>query len=228
MSLGFDDRRAQVTVALVLALLGFLLVVQLRSQGSATGLDELTSQDLTLLVANLNTRNDQLRGEVGDLESQLVRVQAAAGNGERSSQQLRTEIARDRTWAGLDAASGPGVTVAVAGPVSASAVQEILNELRNAGAEALAVGGVRVVTGSVATGDAGALTIDGTSLGDAFSVTAIGDTDALAGSLVRPGGVVSLFAATYPDVTVVVTPTEQLEMPGTARTLAPAHGTPRL
>jgi len=228
MSFGFDDRRAQVTVALVLVLLGFLLIVQLRSQGSASGLEQLTSQDLTLLVANLNTRNDQLRGEVGDLESRLVRVQAAAGNGERSAQQLRTEIARDRTWAGLDAASGQGVTVALAGPVPASAVQEILNELRNAGAEALAVGDVRVVTGSVATGDPGALTIDGAPLGEAFSVIAIGDKDALAGTLVRPGGVVSLFAATYPDVTVVVNPTEQVDVPGTTRTLAPAHGTPRL
>jgi len=228
MSFGFDDRRAQATVALVLVVLGFLLIVQLRSQASANGMDQLTSQDLTLLVANLNTRNDQLRGEVGDLESQLVRVQAAAGNGVRSAQQLRTEIARDRAWAGLDAASGQGVTVAVAGPVPASAVQEILNELRNAGAEALAVGGVRVVTDSVAIGDAGALTLDGVALGDAFSVTAIGDKDALAGTFVRPGGVVSLFAATYPDVTVVVTPNGEVDVPGTTRTRTPAHGTPRL
>lgn len=228
MRLGFEDRRAQASIAVVLALLGFLLVVQLRSQSAASSLDQLTSQDLTLLVANLNTRNDQLRTEVGDLEAQLVRVEAAAGNGERSAQQLRSEIARDRTWAGLDGASGPGVTVALAGPVPASAVREILNELRNAGAEALAVGDVRVVMGTVATGDVGALTVDGVPLGDAFSVTALGDEDALAGTLVRPGGIVSLFAATYPDVTVVVTPTEQLEVPGTTRTLAPAHGTPRL
>ena len=228
MRVGFDDRRAQVTIAIVLALLGFLLIVQLRSQGSADGLDQMTSQDLTLLVANLNTRNDQLRTEVGDLEAQLVRVDAAAGNGERSAQQLRAEIERDRTWAGLDAASGPGVTVALAGPVPASALQDILNELRNAGAEALAVGDVRVVTGSVATGEAGGLTIDGEPLGDAFSVTAIGDKDALAGTLVRPGGIVALFAATYPEVTVVVTPTEEIEVPGTVRTLTPAHATPRL
>jgi uncharacterized protein YlxW (UPF0749 family) len=226
--LGFDDRRAQVTVGLVLLLLGFLLVVQLRSQGAGNGMDELTSQDLTLLVANLNTRNDQLRTEVGDLESQLVRVEAAAGDGERSSQQLRTEIARDRAWAGLDPASGQGVAVALSGPVPASAVQEILNELRNAGAEALAVGDVRVVTGTVATGDPGSIAVDGRALGNAFSVTAIGDKDALAGTLVRPGGVVSFFAATYPEVTVVVTPTDEVDVPGTTRTLAPAHGTPRL
>jgi len=228
MSFGFEDRRAQVTIAVVLALLGFLLVVQLRSQGSADGLDALTSQDLTLLVANLNTRNDQLRTEVADLGAQLVRVDAAAGNGERSAQQLRAEITRDRAWAGLDGAAGQGVTVAVSGPVAASAVQEILNELRNAGAEALAVGDVRVVSGTAVTGDVGALTVDGASLGDTFSITAIGDKDALAGTLVRPGGVVALFAATYPDVAVVVTPTERVEVPGTARTLAPAHGTPHL
>ncbi len=228
MSFVFEDRRAQVSVALVLALLGFLLVVQLRSQGSANGLEELTSQDLTLLVANLNTRNDQLRTEVGDLEGQLIVVDAAAGNGERSAQQLRAEITRDRAWAGLDGAVGQGVTVTLTGPIPASAVQEIVNELRNAGAEALAVDGVRVVNGTVATGDVGALSVDGVSLGNDFSITAIGDKDALAGTLVRPGGVVAFFAARYPDVTVVVTPTERVAVPGTVRTLTPAHGTPHL
>ena len=228
MSFVFEDRRAQVSVALVLALLGFLLVVQLRSQGSGSGLQELTSQDLTLLVANLNTRNDQLRTEVGDLEGQLIVVDAAAGNGERSAQQLRAEITRDRAWAGLDGAVGQGVTVTLTGPIPASAVQEIVNELRNAGAEALAVDGVRVVNGTVATGDVGALSVDGVSLGNDFSITAIGDKDALAGTLVRPGGVVAFFAARYPDVTVVVTPTERVAVPGTVRTLTPAHGTPHL
>jgi uncharacterized protein YlxW (UPF0749 family) len=220
--------RGQVVMASVLLILGFLLVIQLRSQSSDTGLDRLASQDLTLLVANLNTRNDQLRAEVAALQGQLARLQSAAGSGQQSALQLRNELARDRAWAGLDGATGSGVVVQLAGPVSASMVEDILNELRNAGCEALAVGPVRVVAGSVATGDPGGVSVDGVRLGSPIEVRALGDSTALAGSLTRAGGIVAILAATDPDVTVSVSPADRLQLPGTTRDLQPAHGTPRL
>jgi uncharacterized protein YlxW (UPF0749 family) len=226
--MGLATRRGQLAMAGILLVLGFLLVVQFRSQQAGTGLDRLASQDLTLLVANLNTRNDQLRAEVSSLERQLVRVQSAAGSGQQSALQLRNEIARDRAWSGLDPAVGSGVTVEIAGPVGGTAVGDLLNELRNAGAEALAVGGTRVVAGSVPSGDPGAVTVDGVALGPRIVVRALGDPTALAGSLTRAGGIVALLAATDPGVQVTVTPAERIEIPGTGRDITPAHGTPRL
>ena len=51
--------------------------------------------------------------------------------------------------------TGPGVTISVRGAIDGSGVEELINELRNAGAEAIATGGVRVVTGVVVSGAAG-------------------------------------------------------------------------
>jgi uncharacterized protein YlxW (UPF0749 family) len=222
------DRRAQLTLAAVLLALGFLLVVQLRSQSEGSALERLSTQDLTLLVANLNARNDQLRVEVADLDSQLARVQAAAGSGEQSAVQLRADISRDRIWSGLAAAHGPGARVEIAGQLPASAVQDLLNELRNAGSEALAVAGIRVVADTVAADGPGVVTVDGIPLTDQFAVDALGDPDALAGSLTRSGGIVAVFSATYPDVRVTVIPRDDLLVPATKRDLTPAHGTPGL
>ncbi|MCU0506245.1 MAG: DUF881 domain-containing protein [Chloroflexi bacterium] len=226
--MGLATRRGQLAMAAVLLILGFLLVVQLRSQQAGTGLDRLASQDLTLLVANLNTRNDQLRAEVASLQGQLARVESAAGSGQQTALQLRNEIARDRAWAGLEPAIGSGVTVEITGPVGGAAVGEVLNELRNAGAEALAVAGVRVVAGTVPSGGPGAVTVDGAPAGERIVLRALGDPTALAGSLTRAGGIVALLAATDPDIVVTVTPADRIDVPGTARDLAPAHGTPRL
>ena len=226
--MGLGSRRGQIAMAGILLVLGFLLVVQLRSQSPEGGLDRLASQDLTLLVANLNTRNDQLRGEVAALQAQLSRVETAAGSGQQSALQLRNELARDRAWTGLAGASGTGVSVQLGGPVTGGVVNDLLNELRNAGAEALAVGPVRVVAGSVATGDPGSVSIDGVRLTEPIEVVALGDRNALAGSLTRAGGIVALLAATDPDVVVTVSPLERLEVPGTRRDISPAHGTPRL
>ena len=107
-------------------------------------------------------------------------------------------------------------------------MEVLINELRNAGAEAIAVGDTRVVTGLVVTGPAGQAIVAGQLLGTHFTVAAIGAPDKLTGSLTRSGGVIAQLAATQRDVVVTVTPVDRLELPATTRDLVPAHGRPRL
>ena len=76
--------RAQLSVAIVALMLGALLVVQLRSQNVGTALDTLSAQELTVLVANLNTRNDQLRAEIARLESEATELTTGQARGETS------------------------------------------------------------------------------------------------------------------------------------------------
>ena len=118
--------------------------------------------------------------------------------------------------------------VEIAGQLPGSAVQDLLNELRNAGAEAVAVAGIRVVSDTVAVGGPGAVAVDGTALSDPFAIEALGDPDALAGSLTRSGGIVAVFSATYPEARVTVIPRDDLQVPATRRDLRPVHGAPGL
>jgi uncharacterized protein YlxW (UPF0749 family) len=120
------------------------------------------------------------------------------------------------------------VTISVSGPIDGSGVEELINELRNAGAEAIAMAGVRVVTGVVVTGPPGEAAIDGTRLGGTFELAAIGASDKLTGSLTRSGGIIAQLAATEPDVFVTVTPVDRIELPATTQDLVPTHGRPRL
>ena len=62
---------------------------------------------------------------------------------------------------------GEGVTITVSGPIGGPGVEELLNELLTAGAEAVAVEEVRVVPGSVVAGPPGVRTPspNGRSLG---------------------------------------------------------------
>jgi len=220
--------RSQITIAIVALILGLLVVVQLRSQAESSGLAQLSSQDLTILVANLNARNDQLRREGSSLEVELSTLAENRSRGDVSIDEITADLERVRAYAGLDPVGGPGVTISVRGPIDGSGIEELINELRNAGAEAIATSGVRVVTGVVVTGPPGAATIDGVSLGDDFDLMAIGAPEKLTGSLTRSGGVIAQLAATQPDVVVTVTPVDRMELPATNRTLVPAHGHPRL
>jgi uncharacterized protein YlxW (UPF0749 family) len=221
-------RSAQLSVAAVAFVLGLLVVAQLRAQAGAAGLQARSAQELTVLVANLTTRNEQLRREVASLEREVADLTAAAARGESSVDRLRTDLARIRTWAGLDPVVGPGVRVTVGGPLPGVAVEDLLNELRNAGAEALAVGGVRIVPGVVVAGPPGALSVLDTRLPDPFEIEAIGSPETLTGSLTRMGGIVAQLSARFPEATVTVTPVERLRLPATDRDLRPSHGTPTL
>jgi uncharacterized protein YlxW (UPF0749 family) len=222
------QRRNQVTIALVAFVLGLLVIVQLRTQASGAAFAGLTSQDLTVLVANLNDRNDQLRGEITSLERELATLQDNTDRGEVSVDELRADLLRVRLYAGIDPATGPGVVLAIRGPIDGPGVEDLVNELRNAGAEAMAIGDVRVVPGVVVIGPAGLAQVDGVALDDPFELTAIGAPDKLTGSLTRSGGIIAQLAATQPDVVVEVTPLDRLAVPATTHELVPSHGRPRL
>jgi uncharacterized protein YlxW (UPF0749 family) len=221
-------RKNQLTIALVTFVMGVLVVIQLRTQASGAAFAGLSSQDLTVLVANLNDRNDQLRGEITNLERELEILGRNEQRGEASVDELRADLRRVRLYAGVDPATGPGVSILVTGPIDGDGVEDLVNELRNAGAEAMAIEDVRIVPGVVAVGPPGAVGMAGKTLGDPFTIVGIGAPDKLTGSLTRSGGIIAQLAATQPEVAVEVTPLDHIVVPATDRTLMPSHGHPRI
>ncbi|HYH91563.1 MAG TPA: DUF881 domain-containing protein [Candidatus Saccharimonadales bacterium] len=221
-------RRNQVTIAAVAFVLGLLVVVQLRTQASGAAFAGLTSQDLTVLVANLNARNDQLRREISTLDGELQTITQNAQRGDTSLDDLRADLRRVRLYAGIDAATGPGVSILIRGPIDGTGIEDLVNELRNAGAEAIAADGIRLVPGVVVVGAPGSVQVDAKTMPDPVEIVAIGPPDKLTGSLTRSGGIIAQLAATQPDVVVEVTPIERIEVPATDRDLVPANGRPRL
>lgn len=209
----------RVTVGLVAGLLGVLVVAQLNAQQAVPGLSNLSATDLTQLIANLTTGNDQLRNEIADLTSQQASLANAHDRGQTTVGDLNSDLARIRAWAGLTAVTGPGIAITVQGPIGGDGIEQLLNELRNAGAEAIAVDGVRVVSGSVVAGPPDGLSIENDALGDAFEIRAIGSPQILTGTLTRTGGVIAQIGATYPGARLTVTPLESMTLAATVRSL---------
>ena len=76
------------------------------------------------IVANLNTRNDQVRSEIATIERQLEALEAGGARGLSSVHELRSTLARIRAWGGLDAVRGRGVTVVIRGAIDGPAIVE--------------------------------------------------------------------------------------------------------
>ena len=223
-----DSRTSRLSVAAVTALLGVLAVGQLRAQSGAPAFAGLSATDLTQLIANLTTGNDQLLAEVTDLQGQQTELEDARDRGETTVGQLTADLERIRAWAGLTPVTGQGIAIVVRGRIGGDGVEDLLNELRNAGAEAISVDGVRIVTGVVVAGAPGALSVENEAIGESFEIRAVGSPQILTGTLTRTGGIIAQIGATYPDAELTVAPADQLTIPATDLTLLPTHGQPRL
>lgn len=221
-------KNSRLAVAIVAGILGLLAVGQLRGQAGVPGLSGLSATELTQLIANLNAGNERLRNELGDLGRQEQKLIDARDRGQTTVGDLRSDLDRIRAWAGLTPVTGQGISILITGPIGGDGVEDLLNELRNAGAEAIAVDGVRVVRGTVVAGAPGALSVENAAIGDTFEIRAIGSPQILTGTLTRTGGVIAQVGATYADARITVTPLDSMTLPATDRDLTLTDATPRL
>jgi uncharacterized protein YlxW (UPF0749 family) len=203
--------------------LGVLLVAQLRTQRNVR--QGVASEDWEYVVADLIDSNARLREEIETLQSQLAGILDTQG-GEPILQSLVDEVNHLRIVNGLVEVSGPGVEVEIDGPISVLDLNDLINELRNAGAEALALNGHRIVAWSAISTDGERVTVDGEPVQARYSLEAIGDASTLEVAIVRPGGLVSLLQQVNPRITITVHQKEKLTLPQYSQPLQFAYTNP--
>ena len=214
------SRIAQLSLAGVALLIGLLLVGQLRSQARPTEISSLSAQDLSTLIETLSDRNRELRSGLSDAREQLREYRLAETQGQSALDVSREDLRRITAFSGQAAVIGQGLILRVNGELDPIAVNDLLNELRNAGAEAIAVDQIRITARSVCVLGAGTLTVDGTQIGRSFSIRAVGDPDGLLTALQRPGGIISQLKL-FVNATIDATQSQSVEIPATKQDLQP-------
>jgi uncharacterized protein YlxW (UPF0749 family) len=197
-------------LAAILVGLGLLLVVQLRSQRSVR--QAADGAQWENVVAELIGGNARLRDEIETLEVQLAELQGVKGGGV-VLESLVDEVNHLRIANGLVEVSGPGVEVEIVTPVSVPDLHDLINELRNAGAEALALSGHRIVAWSAIGTDGQDVTVDGQPVHVPYQLQAIGDVHTLEVALKRPGGLVSLLQQAHGAASIRVSRRVKITLP---------------
>jgi uncharacterized protein YlxW (UPF0749 family) len=203
--------------------LGLLLVVQLRSQRDIRL--AASNEDWEYVVAELIDSNARLRGEVEALQLQLEGIQAIEGGG-ALLESLVDEVNHLRVANGLVKVTGPGVELIIAGPISVLDLHDLINELRNAGAEALALDGQRIVTWSAISSDGEHVTVDGRPVQAPYHLEAIGHAHTLEVALTRPGGLVQLLQQARAGVSITVSRRDKVTLPVYAQPLMFVYAEP--
>jgi uncharacterized protein YlxW (UPF0749 family) len=216
---------AQLSLFVVALLIGVLAVGQLRSQARPAEISTLSAQELSTLIETLTTRNRELRTGLADIREQVRQYQVSGPQSQSALQVSREDLRRITAFGGLAAVDGQGIEMDVNGDLDPIALNDLVNELRNAGAEAIAVDGVRITARSVAIQGPRALKIDGVDVGRRFTLRAIGSPDGLLSAMQRPGGIISQLKL-FISATIEIRQVQSLVLPASAVSLLPVVGKP--
>ena len=197
--------RAHLLAAVLLGLLGFSLVVQAR-QTQTNALDPLDQSQLVQLLDDANNQSDRLDIEARELQETQRQLQSGTDRAAAAERAARSRLRVLGVLAGTVSATGPGIRLTITDTkrqVSAAMLLDTVQELRDAGAEAIQLGPVRVVAStSLIDAGAGRVRVDGQTLPPPYLFLAIGDHQTMSAALDIPGGVREVLRQTGATSTV--------------------------
>ncbi len=169
-----------IEIWLIALLVALVATVQIRSQAeverSLVGTDTTT---LAFLIDDLHRANDVLSAETADLMQRKAALMS--GGSPAADQELTAEATRLRAVEGLVPVHGPGIIMVVdASGLKALDLQDAVNNLAVAGAEAIAVNDQRVAVGIPIVQTAAGVTVEGALVLPPWTISAIGDANRLA------------------------------------------------
>jgi uncharacterized protein YlxW (UPF0749 family) len=219
--------RTQAILALLMFGLGLAVVTQAQ-QTEAAGLTGLRQADLVRLLDDVSARGARLEAERLELESRLRRLTTDSSSAEEARRAAEERRDAYAVLAGTVPTVGPGITVTIRDSdvqVRAAVLLDAVQELRDAGAEAIQIGDVRVVASTAFRDVSGGIQIGGQVVESPYRIVVIGDPATLETALRFPGGVsdtVSGIAGA--EITVVPADTvlvDAVVTPGEARFARP-------
>ncbi len=218
--------RGQLLTGVLCAVLGFALVVQVQAN-RADPLATLRQDELVRLLDDVTRNGEDLQSQIAELRSQRNDL-VTASDGDRAARDAARERAEVQgILAGRLPAEGPGIELVVADPtgqVAATTLYTVLEELRNAGAEAVQLQDLRLTASSYIIDTPDGVEVDGVLVDSPYRWLAIGDPDTMSTALGIPGG--ALAVVRNAGGTTSVTPSDLVSVTAVRTVEAPRYATP--
>lgn len=212
--LAFEPNRPHLLIGLLFLVLGLLVTLALVGRGEDQPWRNARTEDLVQILDDLGARQERLDTEAARLSA--LQADLERGSTVEALAESQRQVEALKVLTGTTPVHGPGVSIVITDPdgvVDAALILDAVQELRDAGAEAIQVGPARVVVDTwFANGPDGVLVTD-QPLSSPIRVTAIGDPDTMAAAMSIPGGLADsvrtrgadFAATTAQDLTISVT-----------------------
>ncbi|MDP4152649.1 MAG: DUF881 domain-containing protein [Bacillota bacterium] len=219
---------------LITLIFGFLVMLQFKSvkieQQSTLDSVTLRANELQTQLNKQKDTNEKLYKEILEYKDQLYQFRDEAAKSGNYASALSNQLQKVELTAGITAVKGPGVTVTMTEDpnyqvnvenvdpsytiIHDDDVLKVLNELRDAGAEALSVNGERILATSEIRCAGSTISVNNNRYSAPFIITAIGDPDNLKSALSMRYGVIEILKQW--GITVDVKTHEDVEVPAYA------------
>ena len=212
-----NKTQISIIIGVMCFLLSLAIVVQYNtiSQATETVGQARTENGLRDQVLKWKEKYDVTYNNLEKAQDKLENMRQDAVQNDQDSQNMKEELNLANILLGTTEVEGNGITIELEDGkdlVHQEDLIEIVNELKNAGAEAIAVNDQRIVNTSFISCDGNVILIDGNKVGTPFNILAIGSPEMLYGALTRNGGFLEILQNKY-GIKVEVKKTNNLKIP---------------
>jgi uncharacterized protein YlxW (UPF0749 family) len=212
--LAFRPSRPHLLIGLLFLVLGLLVTVAIVRPGTEEAWRTARTEDLVQILDDLGARQERLEAESARLTG--LQRDLEAGSTADAIAEAQRQLAALRVLTGTTPVSGPGLSITISDPddaVDAAVLLDAVQELRDAGAEAIQVGRTRVVVDTWFADTPDGVVASGEPVASPIRILAIGDPDTMGAALSIPGGLAEsvrtrgadFAASTVPDLSISVT-----------------------
>ena len=196
---------------IILGIMGFILVIAVSIQIKTVNYNGTTvnsnqaESDLKSQVLRMKEKYENQYAELEKIEKELEKAREQATSNNTELTELENKIKQDNILLGNTDVKGSGITVTLTDGkgddsvldvenllVHAENVLAIVNEMKNAGAEAISINGQRLVNTTAISCDGNVIVVNGEKISSPIEIKAIGLPELLS-TLDRPGGTLEYF-----------------------------------
>jgi uncharacterized protein YlxW (UPF0749 family) len=201
--------RSQIMLAIVCAILGFILAYEFRviSKQSLTTSDPNQSSNITVEIEQLKKQKDELDKKVTDLQGSITKYETEIADNSGTSKELLNQLNDTRMLLGETDVQGPGLRIDIApksniaksNPIGTDRIADkdliyLINELNFAQAEAISINGIRITSRTGIRNAADYILVGDDKISPLSPITiyAIGDKNLLNGTFDFQGELLSI------------------------------------
>lgn len=198
-----NKKQIAITLGVICILLTSGIIIQINTikKNSISNSIKTSNNDLRDEVLKWKEKYEKTYIELQESENKLEQVRQEASKDNNSFTEMEQELKSMNSLLGLTDLTGEGIIITVADNDNASIkdgdllkdelvhntdIIELVNELKNTGAEAISINGQRVVSTTAIDCVGAVITVNGVKINSPFTISAIGHRERLNG-ITRPG-----------------------------------------
>ncbi len=195
-------KQIAITLGIMCFVLTIAICVQIKTMNVANSTVSRSFADNGLRdqVLKMKEKYDNAYAELENAQKELEKVRQEATQNDENAERKEQELKENNMLLGNIDVKGEGVQIDLQDATATESalnvsdqivhyndIQSIVNELKNAGAEAIEINGERIVNTTSITCEGNIIKVNGERIGSPFCIKAIGSKDLLYGSLERAG-----------------------------------------